>query len=419
VKEQPSKVVRVLLQLALSGECPSRFVSQVLGGFSGETLGCLHRSHWRYTGMALTAFQDDCLAECAIDASRWLQSAIPNHAEAIGEQVWWVLWDRLWSVSQQVPRTVEGDEIDRWVDRAINHPSGILTEALLARLWSLELQIGSGIPNEFADRFNNMLSGDTLAHQLARVILASRLPQLFQLDQHWTVTKLIPLMHFGSKEETPGLWQGYLWAPRLCPDLLMALKRPLLGALAHSSALGREHGRMLRRLFTSACLEIPHGFDDAEVRSSLRALSADELANVVWVLGDHLKHAAERAKEQWVGRVYPFIDRYWPQDNEHKSPAVSVAFANLVLKTGNAFPNAVSATKKFLTPVPDNHTLLYRLREDCSHLVEEFPDTVLDLLYLTASQAGGYGLREVLDRLLVARPNFKTDQRFQRLERIA
>jgi hypothetical protein len=37
----------------------------------------------------------------------------------------------LWSVSQQVPRTGGGDESDRWVTLAINHPAGILAESLL------------------------------------------------------------------------------------------------------------------------------------------------------------------------------------------------------------------------------------------------------------------------------------------------
>lgn len=421
VKERPSKIVRVLLQLALSGKCPSRFVSQVLNGFSGEKMGRFQRSHWRYASMALAALQDNCLAECAIDASRWLQSATPDHIEAIGGEAWWVLWDRMWSVSQQVPRTVEGEEIDRWVGLAINHPAGVLAEALLSRLWSLELRTGSGIPDEFVDRFDIMLSGETLAHQLARVILASRLPQLFQLDQNWVVEKLIPLMHVGSKAETPGLWQGYLWAPRLWPDLLMAIKRPFLDALAHSSTLGGEHGRQLRRLFTFACLEIPHGFDDAEVRSSLRALSADELADIVWALGNHLEHAADRAEEQWTKRVGPFIDRFWPQDNAHKSPAVSAAFSQLVLKTGEAFPDAVAATKKFLMASRDYDMFPYELREERAHLIEAFPDAVLEVLYLTISNAGGshYGLREVLNHLVLTMPNFRMDRRFQHLERIA
>jgi hypothetical protein len=421
VKERPSKVVRAILQLARSGRCPSHFISSILDGFSGEELGRFRTSHWRYAGVALAVLQDDCLQECAIDAAHWLQSATPDHIEAIGSESWWALWDRLWSVSQRVPRTVEGDELDRWVDLAINYPAGILAEAMLSRLWSLELRAGSGVPSEFADRFDIILSGDTLSHQLARVILASRLPQLFQLDQRWVVAKLIPLMHVGAKEETPGLWQGYLWAPRLWPDLLMAIKEPFVDLLAQSSTLGGEYGSQLRRLFTVSCLEIPHGFSDAEVQSSLRALSADELADVVWALGAHLDHAADRAEEQWTRRVRPFIDRYWPQDCAHRSPALSVAFSELVLKTGNEFLSAVAATKNFLTPMRDSHVLLYRLGEDCSHLVKAFPDAVLELLYLTAPQADGvhYGLREVLDCLSVARPEFSTDRRFQHLERLA
>jgi len=223
----------------------------------------------------------------------------------------------------------------------------------------------------------------------------------------------------GSREETPGLWQGYLWAPRLWPDLLLAIKGPFLEALAHSSTLGGEHGHQLRRLFTFACLEILQAFSEAEVRSSLRVLSADELTDIVWALGNHLEHTVDRAEEQWARRVRPFIDRYWPHDHAHKSAAVSAAFADLVLKTGNAFPSAVAATKKFLIPVGDSDMLPYKLGEDSAHFVAAFPEAVLELLDLTTSNAGGshYGLREVLERLLVASPNFKKDRRFQHLEK--
>ena len=166
---------------------------------------------------------------------------------------------------------------------------------------------------------------------------------------------------------------------------------------------------------------MPNSFSDAEVQSSLRALSPDELSDVVWALGAHLDHAADRAEEQWTRRVRPFIDRYWPQDYAHKSPALSATFAELALKTGDEFPSAVASTKNFLMAMRDSNILLYRLGEKCSHFVKTFPDAVLDLLYLTALQADGahYGLRKVLDCLLVARPEFRTDRRFQYLGRLA
>ena len=108
------------------------------------------------------------------------------------------------------------------------------------------------------------------------------------------------------------------------------------------------------------------------------------------------------------------------QDNAHKSPAVSAAFSDLALKTGNAFPYAVAATQKFLMANRDYNMFPYKLRGDHAHLVEAFPDAVLELLYLTAPQTGSshYGLQEILDRMLIVRPKFKTDRRFQHLERI-
>jgi hypothetical protein len=100
---------------------------------------------------------------------------------------------------------------------------------------------------------------------------------------------------------------------------------------------------------------------------------------------------------------------------------VSAAFADLVLKTGNAFPSAVAATENFLIAMRDSTMLLYQLREAHADLVEAFPDAVLKLLHLTTSQEDGshYGLREVLARLLVAKPRFRTDRRFQQLEKVA
>ena len=142
---------------------------------------------------------------------------------------------------------------------------------------------------------------------------------------------------------------------------------------------------------------------------------------VTWALGAHLEHAADRAEEQWTRRVRPFIDKYWPQDNVHKSPAVSAAFSDLVLKTGDAFPCAVAATQKFLMANRDHDMFPYKLRRDHTHLVEAFPDSVLELLYLTTPQTASShcGLQEVLDHMLIVRPKFKTDRRFQHLERIA
>jgi hypothetical protein len=105
----------------------------------------------------------------------------------------------------------------------------------------------------------------------------------------------------------------------------------------------------------------------------------------------------------------------------HKSSAVSAAFSDLVLKTGNTFPSAVAAIKKFLVPIHNPHMLLYKFRKDSSHLVKAFPDAILELLYLTTSQTSGslYGLRAVLDCLLVARPDCRTNRKLQQLERVA
>lgn len=421
-KEQPSKAVRMLLELGKSGTCIPQILSRALSGFENPDQRKVKRSHWRYAGKALSQLPDDCLVQEARSVTDWLRNATPEYVGDITPDTWWALWDRLWAMELNNP-DAEGvqDGVERWVGAAINRPAGILTEVLLSNLWSLKLETGSGLPDEYASRFNVMMSGDSYACQLARVILASRLSQLFQLEATWVTETLIPLMQWGAKPETPGLWQGYLWGARLWPDLLLALKAALLSALEQSSAVGDQSGRNLRRLFAFACIEMPRGFSDDEIQSALRTFSSDELSSVARALDNHLQNAGDTAGDQWQKRVKPFIENHWPLDEGHKSATVTNSFAGMALKTGEMFPDAVRTLTPYLARVNEGDMLPYYFKKDYAQHIQDFPETVLELLFRTAPEQRHaiYGLREVLDQILERQPDFAQDPRYQHLDRVA
>lgn len=225
--------------------------------------------------------------------------------------------------------------------------------------------------------------------------------QLFQLDAPWVAEKLVPLMRWGEKPETPGLWQGYLWAPRLWPDLLASTKEVLLSALANSAQVGEQAGRNLRRLFAFACLEMPDGFSDVEIQTTLRSFTPSELSSVASALKNHLENAGDGANKRWAKRVWPFIENNWPLDDGHKSPTITNTFAEMTLKVGDEFSNAVAAVTPYLTRVNERDMLPYYFKKNYQNLIEDYPEAVLQLLHLTAPEQDHvvHGMREILDKL--------------------
>jgi len=420
--EQPSKAIRILMELGKSGSCIPNVISTTLNGFEKLDQQKICASHWRYAGRAILTLHDQCLIQDLWGATRWLRSATPDYVSVVTSTAWWAIWDRLWALCliNTIDEAIQ-DNGERWVGAAINNPAGILTETFLAHLWSQKFETGSSLPNEYVTRFNSMLDGDSYAHKLTRVILASRLPQLFKLDPTWASERFIPLMQWGAKDETPGLWQGYLWAPRLGADFLACFKDVLLSALRHSSDIGGTSGRNLRRLFTFACIETPDGFSNEEIQMVLRDFSADELSNVAHAFSSHLQNSGDAANDQWSKRIKPFFLKHWPVDEDHKSEKTTNALADMSLKAGNEFEDVVETIKPHLIRVNQHGRLPYHFKTENSPHVQDYPDTVLELLFRTVSSEvhETYGLRKVLDQLIELKPHFTQDLRYQYLDRLA
>ncbi len=124
------------------------------------------------------------------------------------------------------------------VTDAINHPTGVLAEALFLVLRSRSVERGRGIEDKVRARLEQVIAAQGNAARLGRVIVASRLPLLHDLDPEWTQDQVIPLFDWSNPEEAMGAWQGYLWSPWLRPPLWAAIKDHFLAAFDHVTALG-------------------------------------------------------------------------------------------------------------------------------------------------------------------------------------
>ncbi len=143
------------------------------------------------------------------------------------------------------------------VNYAINHPIGIITEALIDRLGACKLEFGGGIPDgPLGECLNKLFSSKTRDFLAGKIILASRLHYFHTIDPIWTEKKLIPLFEWKDLKNAALYWQGYLWNPRISADLAFALKKHLANAIKNANKIGVKIERLIQ-LFTIVCLEFP------------------------------------------------------------------------------------------------------------------------------------------------------------------
>ena len=132
----------------------------------------------------------------------------------------------------------EGD--DDPVGRAINHPVGHVTEALLNWWTRGSLKDRQGLPNTLRSVFTELCDVRIDSFRHGRVVLASRLITLFRVDGKWAAQHLLPLFDWHSyKTEARAAWSGFFWSPRLDRSLMESIKGPFLDTASHYGTLGR------------------------------------------------------------------------------------------------------------------------------------------------------------------------------------
>ena len=276
-----------------------------LSGFGGEQV---YARSWHELSPILLEAPNGFYSEAVRPLSWWLRDATKS-LKIDEEHTFWRIWDRLTSVAG----SLELGNIDDPVSNAINAPVGILTESLLDRIWARRPKVGGGFDETIRPRITLLANGEEPSYVFCRVILASRLQVLFAIDQEWCSVNLLRYFDWDKSAEASRMWEGYLWVPKINPDLLAAIKKDMLKALAEKDHLGK-HGLQICQLFAISSIEFPNGFTHKEMREALRKIDSEaraEIANTLWRRG--VEAGKERASF-WLNRAEPWIDSYWPKD---------------------------------------------------------------------------------------------------------
>ena len=385
---------------------------QALQAWSDEAL--VQRS-WRYAAPLVLTMPNHIVQEIARTISGWMEAAsrqISRHENVLLDLV-----DRVFSLPLDADTgiTRNGKPIDDPVFEAINHPIGHVTRALINLWFSREPNDNDLLPEDLKPFFTALCNAKVARCRHGRVLLGSRLIPLFRVDPQWTEEHLLPLLNWENPTEAKGVWEGFLWSPRLYQPLMLAFKPQLLDSAYHYGELGK-HRRQYAAFLTYAALGPTQGYTIEDFRSAFAALPQDGLEQCAQALYQALEAASDQREEYWENRVQPFWEQIWPKSRDLASPRMAGSLARLAIAARGNFPAALAAVKDWLQAIEHLDYVVHMLRE--SGLCTRFPADALVLLDAIVDDQPWVPreLRHCLAEIGKAAPMLKNDVRYQRLQ---
>lgn len=373
----------------------------------------LRRRSWRYMAPVVVGAPDDLVQDLSNGISWWLQTVAKTFESHE---------DHFLTLAQRILRldfANDGDADDP-VFRAINHPVGHVTQALLDWWYRQEPDDGQGLPESIKPIFTELCDTQIAKFRHGRLLLAAHAISLFRVDKAWSERHLLPLLDWNRSEaEAQAAWEGFLWSPRLYRPLMEVIKPTFLDTVNHYKQLGK-HNEQFAAFLTFAALDPGDTFTIAQLATAIRALPADGLHESAQALVRALEGAGDQREDYWKNRVLPFWEKIWPKSNDQASSANAESLARLCVAAGGEFPSAIATVGNWLRVVQHPDYVIHRLQESDSSA--RFPEEALQLLFLILGDQQSWlppELRQCLDAIGRAIPNLRQDHRFMRMDELA
>ena len=398
-----------LTALAEEGMWPTGRWQEALQRWSEDEL--TERS-WCKMASVLANVPRATLQELSHGVSWWVEKLARSFEGQ--EETFLSLCDRVLALDYDVE-----EEDDDPVGRAISHPIGNVTEALLHWWYRNDLEDGQGLADEPRRRFTQLCDMQTPKFRHGRVLLAAHAISLFRVDRNWAIQYMISLFEWENSEvEARSAWEGFLWSPRLYRPLMEVLKPAFLDTANRYAQLGR-HSEQYAALLTFVGLDQGDIFRNSELALATRALPQRALEHTAETFFRAIDSAGDQRADYWRNRAAPYLKSIWPKTLDVISETVSENFGRACIAAGNAFPDALGQVRSWLQPLQYPHRIAYALHE--AGLDTRLPEPALELLHrIVGDEARGYffDLAVCLKAIKDARPELEHDQVFQRLREI-
>ena len=308
---------------------------------------------------------------------------------------------------------------------AINAPFGHITEGLLKIFAAQNREEKSGMPSEFARRFEQLLQalGNGSCHVVC--ILTRHSSYLYYIAPDWTRERLFPLFQLDNKR-SESAWNGLLHSSSLPhPDMFQQLKSDFLKLF---EKMGEEWKWMdvCKDVYKSACwwvsalcfyYEKEGVFSYQDAKSCIKNMSPLGASHVL----HQLKHDM---KENGCYRfALDFIKNAWIQRLDYQSEETMSAFIDILEEAGLAesnehFPQFLDAVKWLLGEMKSPWLYgFYEGRGD-DPITKRFPRETLQLLAIIVGDNlhnAPQELEKILDLIIEGEPSLADDRRYKRL----
>ena len=401
-----SGAASALTALAAEGVWPSGRWREALQRWSEDEL----REHsWREIAPVLADMPEETLQELCHGVGWWLEKLARTFE---GQEATFLSFcDRLLALDYEV----EEDD-DDLVGRAINHPVGHVTEALLQWWYRSDLEDGQLLAEEPRRRFTRLCDTGVPAFRHGRVLLATHVISLFRVDREWSIQYVLPLFKWEVSEvEARSAWEGFLRSPRLYPPLMELLKPSFLDTANHYAQLGRYSGQYAS-LLTFGGLDPRDILRNRELAFAMRVLPQDALDHAAESFFRAVDSAGEQRADYWRNRAAPFLRSIWPKTPDAISESISESLARACISAGDAFPEALAQVRPWLGPLQFPDRIAYPAHK--ARMDSRFPEATLELLNQVVGEgARGHfpDLANCLSAIRFAQPALERDHRFLRL----
>ncbi len=402
-----------LCDLARDGVWPAGRWREALQAWAEE--GMVLRA-WRYAAPLVQTIPDAVLLEIDHAVTWWMQAAsksISRHEDILLNLCRRVLALPLEAGSgSRINRN--GVETYDPVGSAINHPIGLVTQALINLWFKQNPNDNDLLPADLRPMFTALCDVQVDRFRHGRVLLGSRLIAFFRVDRPWTEQHLLPLFVWANPVEAKSVWEGFLWSPRLYQPLLTAFKAEFLDCANHYADLG-EHRQQFATYLTYAALGPTEGYTVDEFRSAIVALPQEGLEEAAQALSQALEGAGDQREDYWQNRIQPFWQQIWPKSRDLATPRIAESLTRLVIAARGEFPAALAAVRDWLQPIEHPHYVVHLLYE--SGLCSRYPIDALNLLdaVIADQQWPPRELGQCLDEIAQVAPPLAQDARYQRL----
>jgi hypothetical protein len=401
-----------LCDLSQGGLWPAGRWREALQVWSEE--GQVLRS-WRFAAPLIQTMPDNVLQEIAHAITWWLEKA--SKLIDRNEAILLALCRRVLALALEPDTGIyqNGEPIRQPVTEAINHPVGLVTQALLNLWFKHEPNDNDRLPADIEPFFTQLCDTHVKQFRHGRVLLASRMVALFRVDRPWTEMLMLPLLDWtADPAEAKAAWEGFLWSPRLYRPLLIAFKPQFLETTHHFAELG-EHSRQFAAFLTYSALEPVDGYTAQDYQTAIGALPQDGLQEAAQALSQALEGAGDRREDYWKNRIQPFWQYVWPKSRDLASDSIAESLARLSIAAGDEFSSALNAIHDWLQPIEHPHSIVRRLYE--SSLAGRYPADALRLLdaVIQNQQWAPRELEQCLDAMVQTAPQLVQDARYQRL----